>query len=147
LTAELPKGAQIVGAAGVVTDGTSRAYTKLSAVPADARLLAAVEAAASGLGIPLAPVRLAAVDALYRETPDDVQRWLGLGAHAINMETAPLYTTAAVCDVRSVWLGHISDSLSPDGAAWDSWERPASMTDVSVALTAALLERVCREGA
>ena len=31
-----------------------------------------------------------------------------------NMETAPLYAAAAVCTVRSLWLGHISDTLSLD---------------------------------
>jgi len=142
LVPELPKGAQVVAATGIVTDGTSRAYTSRDEVTADARLAAALGAAAAGLGVPLTPVRIATVDALYRETPDDVRGWLGRGARAINMETAPLYAAATACEVASLWLGHISDSLSPDTAEWDSWHRPTAMTDVTVSLTAALLEQL-----
>ena len=144
LVRDLPKGSQVVASAGIATDGTSRAYTTLDEAPAGAGLVAEVEAAAAGLGVPVAPVRVATVDALYRETREDVRRWLERGAHAINMETAPLYTVAAACGVGSVWLGHISDTLSPDGVEWESWRRPASMTDVSAAVTFALLERIVR---
>jgi purine-nucleoside phosphorylase len=56
------------------------------------------------------------------------------------METAPLYAAAAACGVRSLWLGHVSDTLSLTTHAWDSWQRPPEMTEVSVALTAGLLE-------
>jgi len=138
LVAELPKGTQIVAPAGVVTDGTSRAYTAAGEVAADPGLGAALRAVADRLGVPLVPVTVATVDALYRETPADARRWLDLGARAVNMETAPLYAAAAACGVRSLWLGHVSDSLL-DGGAWDSWERPAVFTDVTVALLAALL--------
>jgi len=142
LVADLPKGTQIVAASGVVTDGTSRAYTHLDEVAADSALMAELETAAAGLGIEVRLARVATVDALYRETPDDVRGWLARGAHAINMETAPLYAAAAACEMRSVWLGHISDSLSLDSEAWESWQRPATMTDVTVALTAGLLDRL-----
>jgi purine-nucleoside phosphorylase len=54
------------------------------------------------------------------------------------METAPLYAAAAACGVRSLWLGHVSDSLLDDGA-WDSWHRPAACTDVTVELLVAFL--------
>jgi len=142
LAADLPKGTQIVAASGTVTDGTSRAYTQRDEVAADPGLMAEVGTAAAGLGIEVTPVRVATVDALYRETPDDVRRWLAGGARAINMETVPLYAAAEICQVRSVWLGHVSDSLSLDSEAWESWQRPATMTDVTVALTAGLLDRL-----
>jgi uridine phosphorylase len=144
LVRDLAKGSQVVASAGIVSDGTSRAYTTLDEAPAGAGLVAQVEAAAAELGIPVAPVRIATVDALYRETREDVRRWLDRGAHAINMETAPLYAAAAACGVPSVWLGHISDTLSPDRVEWESWRRPASLTAVSVALAFALLERIVR---
>jgi len=90
----------------------------------------------------MTPVTVATVDALYRETPAAVRRWLALGAEAINMETAPLYAASAVCGVRSLWLGHVSDTLSLETHAWESWQRPIAMTDVTVALTVGLLERL-----
>ena len=93
------------------------------------------------LGIAVVSVKIATVDALYRETPSDVQCWVGLGAQAINMETAPLYAAASMCGVRAVWLGHISDTLWLTTQTWDSWQRPAAMTDITVALTIGFLER------
>jgi len=137
----LPKGTQIVATHALATDGTSRAYSAAADAVADAELAATLIGTARRLGIAVAPVTIATVDALYRETPADVQRWIGLGAQAINMETTPLYAVASVCGVRSVWLGHISDTLSATTVTWDSWQRPAAMTDVTVALTLGLLER------
>ena len=143
LVETLPKGAQIVGARGVVLDGTARAYTTADTADGDPGLLALVQRLAERQGIPLAPARIAGVDALYRETPDDVRRWLGLGVEAINMETPTLYAAAGVCGVRSVWLGHVSDTLWLATERWDSWQRPAAFTDVTVALTVGLLETLC----
>jgi uridine phosphorylase len=143
LVESLPKGTQIVGGRGVVVDGTTRAYTDADSVEPDASLLAAVRGIAQRQGVPLATARLAGVDALYRETPDDVRRWLSLGAEAINMETPTLYAAGVTCGVRSVWLGHISDTLWLTTQTWDSWQRPASFTDVTVALTVGLLETLC----
>ena len=137
----LPKGTQIVAESGLATDGTSRAYTIAAEAVADARLSATLVATATRLGIAVWPVKIATVDALYRETPADVQRWVGLGAQAVNMETTPLYAAASVCGVRAVWLGHISDALSVTTQTWDSWQRAAAMTAVTVALTIGFLEQ------
>ena len=137
----LPKGTQIVAESGLATDGTSRAYTSAAEAAADAGLAATLVDTATRLGIAVVSVKIATVDALYRETPSDVQCWVGLGAQAINMETAPLYAAASMCGVRAVWLGHISDTLSLTTQTWDSWQRPAAMTDITVALTIGFLER------
>jgi len=142
LVSALGKGAQILAARGLVTDGTSRAYTSAADVGPDAGLTAALATTATALGVAVTPVTVATVDALYRETPAAVRRWLALGAEAINMETAPLYAASAVCGVRSLWLGHVSDTLSLETHAWESWQRPIAMTDVTVALTVGLLERL-----
>ena len=143
LVETLPKGTQIVGARAHVADGTTRAYTSADTVDPDAGLLAAVRGIAERQGVPLTPARLAGVDALYRETPDDVRRWRALGVEAINMETPTLYAAAAACGVRSVWVGHVSDTLWLTTETWDSWQRPAALTDVTVALTVGLLESLC----
>jgi len=143
LVESLPKGTQIVGARGVAIDGTTRAYTAAEIVEPDAGLLASVRAVAAAQGVALVPARLAGVDALYRETPDDVRRWRALDVEAINMETPTLYAAAAACGVRTIWLGHVSDTLWLSTEAWDSWQRPAELTDVTVALTVGLLESLC----
>jgi purine-nucleoside phosphorylase len=142
LVPELPKGTQLMAGAGLATDGTSRAYTSRLEVPADAGLVDLLGVVAARLGVTLPAARVATVDALFRETGEDVQRWLGLGAQAINMETAPLYAAAAACGIRSLWLGHVSDTLSLTTAQWESWERPPALTDVTVALTVGLLEEL-----
>jgi len=140
LVPELSRGTQIVAVTGTVTDGTSRAYTDLAEVTGDATLSSLLVHVARDLNIELLPVKVATVDALYRETDADVRRWRAGGAVAINMETAPLYAASAVCGMKSLWLGHVSDSLA--SPQWDSWVRPAAMTDVTVALTVGLLERL-----
>ena len=140
LVETLPKGAQIVAATGVATDGTSRAYTAAGGVAADHALLGRVRALGVAQGIPVEPVTVVTVDALYRESPDDVRRWLAAGGQVVNMETSPLYAAASVCRVQAVWLGHVSDTLWLSADRWDSWQRPAAFTDVTVALTVALLE-------
>jgi uridine phosphorylase len=144
LVVDLPKGTQIVAAAAIVTDGTSRAYTDLPSVDPDAGLARACVAVAERSATPLLPVPIATVDALYRETPADVARWLAAGALAINMESTPLYAASAVCGVRAVWLGHVSDSLASQ--QWESWVRPAAMTEVTTALTVGLLETLAAGG-
>ena len=138
----LPKGTQIVAESGLATDGTTRAYTSAAEAVADAELAAALLTTATRMGIAVVPVKIATVDALYRETSADVQRWVGLGAQAINMETTPLYAAASMCSLRAVWLGHISDTLSLTTEKWDSWQRPAAITDMTVALTIGLLEQI-----
>lgn len=142
LVEALPKGTQIVGASGIMTDGTSRAYAGPSGGPGrrPAQSRAGHRRATAD---PACTGAATAVDALYRETPDDLRRWLGLGVEAINMEISPLYAAAAVCGVRSVWLGHVSDTLSLTTRQWVSWQRPAAMTDITIALTVALLETLC----
>jgi uridine phosphorylase len=142
LVPELPKGTQLYAPAGLVTDGTSRAYTARGEVPADPGLSGALTIVARDLGIEVHPAPIATVDAIYRETADDVRRWLALGARAVNMETTPLYAAAAACEVRSLWLGHMSDSLSLETSAWESWVRPATMTEVSVSLIGGLVETI-----
>jgi uridine phosphorylase len=142
LVEDLPQGTQVVAARGLVTDGTSRAYTSASETAPDSGLAELLAATAMQLQIAVAPVTIATVDALYRETPEAVGHWRDLGAQAINMETAPLYAAASMCDVRAIWVGHISDSLSSATDAWQSWARPADMTDVTVALTVGVLEQL-----
>jgi uridine phosphorylase len=111
LVPDLPKGTHVVASTAIVTDGTSRACTKTSTLPANVALYAALEAVVDELEADVMPVKIATVDAVYRETDDAVRRWLGRDAQAINMETSPLYAASVVCGVKSLWIGRISDSL------------------------------------
>jgi uridine phosphorylase len=136
----LTKGTQIVASAGIVTDGTSRAYTTRDESAAEPALCATVQAIGEKSDIAITPVKIATVDAVYRETDAAVQSWLDKGAQAINMETTPFYAASAACGIKSVWLGHISDCLVDN--TWDTWERPDSMTDRSIAITVGLVHHL-----
>jgi uridine phosphorylase len=136
----LTKGTQIVASTGIVTDGTSRAYTKQDNLAASSELCSAVCAVGDELGVKVVPVKVATVDAVYRETNADIQRWLSSGAEVINMETTPFYAASAKCGVESVWIGHVSDCLVND--EWDSWERSDSITETGVRITVGVLERL-----
>ncbi len=137
---DLAKGTQITATTGIVTDGTSRAYTEADEVGADPELYGALQSVEGNPGVDVIPVRVATVDAVYRETDADIQKWLGRGAQAINMETTPFYAASAACGVKSLWMGHISDCLA--NQEWDTWERPISMTEKSIEITVSLLESI-----
>jgi uridine phosphorylase len=141
LVPELPKGTHVVASTAIMTDGTSHAYTEASTLPVDVELYAALEAVVDESGADVTPVKIATVDAIYRETDDAVRRWLSRGAQAINMETSPLYAASAACGVKSLWIGRISDSLL--GREWDSWMRAESRTDISASDYQMLVRTVC----
>lgn len=136
---DIPKCAHIVALRGLVTDGTSRAYTKANSVSADDELLRMLLSIKHNLKNEIILTIIATVDAIYQETDAAVQEWSNLGAQAINMETTPLYAASAACGIRSLWLGYISDRLLDN--KWDDWSGlPDSLDDDSADMTIALLE-------
>ena len=132
----LKRGRMIAGVSGLPTDGTTRAYGFTQPVAADRGLL---EAAMRIVGTEsLAPATVATVDALYRETPDLIDSYRANGAQVVNLETSPLYASACSCNVRSLWLGYVSDHLFD--REWHDWYLPAGqVADETVALCKALL--------
>lgn len=139
ISRSIPKHAHIVASRGLVTDGTSRAYTKANFVNADDKLLRILLSIKHDLRNEIIPTVVATVDAIYQETDIAVQKWANLGAQAINMETTPLYAASIVSGVRSLWLGYISDRLL--NKKWDDWsDLPASLNHDSANMTIAVLE-------
>lgn len=127
LVASLPKGSIIVADSALAVDGTSRAYTGELHVDAAPELLQAVSQAAGECTLCVHAATVANVDAVYRETPAQIEELRGQGADVVNMETSVLYAASLVCGVRSVWLGEISDTLV--GERWDAWTGPALVTE------------------
>lgn len=117
----VPRGSLIAGASALASDGTTRAYSCEPIVQPDATLLQ--EAIRSAGEDPLTCVKVATVDALYRETHPLIEHYKAQGAQVVNMETSPLYAAARACDVRAVWLGYVSDHLLH--GQWDDWYVPA----------------------
>ncbi|MCI3923133.1 hypothetical protein MO973_23190 [Paenibacillus sp. TRM 82003] len=115
------KGDLIVASNSLLTDGTSRAYLPNEIrTDGDEGLLDLTRDAAKALDIRVTEVTTANVDALYRETRALISEFQRQGAQAVNLETSALYASARVCEVHSVWLGFISDSLVDE--RWDSWD-------------------------
>jgi len=139
ISSDIPKCTHIVASKGLVTDGTSRAYTKVVSVDADDKLLGILQSSRPNYEI--IPVNIATVDAIYQETDIAVQEWTNLGAQAINMETTPLYAASTFCGVKSLWLGYISDCLVDN--RWDDWwGLPESLDEQSADITISLLESI-----
>jgi uridine phosphorylase len=139
ISRDLPKCTHIVALKGLTTDGTSRAYTKANSVDADDELFRTLQSTRQSFKNEIIPTTIATVDAIYQETDVAVQEWISLGAQAINMETTPLYAASAMCGVKSLWLGYISDCLLDN--KWDDWfGLPDSLDHDSANMTIALLE-------
>ena len=128
----LPKGSQVVVDTALTTDGTSRAYTDEAELGADPQLRALALSAGEKLSCRVHIVRAVATDAIYRETEDDVIAWRSRGAQVVNMETSALYAASAICGIRSVWIGHVSDCLV--GSEWEQWTDVEDMAVVSARL-------------
>ena len=140
LIAEFPRGTQSVASRAVVTDGTSPHYTSRDVVYPDPGLLDLARTVAGDAGIPTRDACVATVDAVYRETPELVESYRAKGAHIVNMETAPFYAAAARCDVRALWIGHVSDCLSDSG--WEPWDDLDDMTAATADWAARIIGRL-----
>lgn len=139
ISRDLPKCTQITAVKGLVTDGTSRAYTKVKSLNADPGLLQTLSSIQNMLKHTVVPTTIATVDAIYQETDKAVRKWASLGAQAINMETAPFYAASKLCGIKSLWLGYISDCLV--GGGWDDWYNlPITLKDEVADTTVALIE-------
>ncbi|MBN1344906.1 MAG: hypothetical protein JXQ73_19585 [Phycisphaerae bacterium] len=116
---DLPQGRLIVAESALPLDGTSRAYGAQAVHQAEDSLIRTAIWHAGANHADLTPVTAVTVDALYRETPELMEGLRAQGGQVINLETSTLYTVAAACGVRSLWLGYVSDCLT-DGR-WADW--------------------------
>jgi len=120
----LGRGAFVIAGDALPTDGISRAYGAGTRQVGDPDLAATVAAAMRRLDREPVTVTAAAVDALYRETPELIEEFRAQGGHVVNLETSSLYTVAAACGVRTVWFGFVTDCLV--GEQWQDWYLDAS---------------------
>jgi uridine phosphorylase len=126
IAADLPRGTQIVAVSALTTDGTSRAYTDGTEVCVDPAIYAAMQRAERVHPWQLRPVKVATIDAIYRETDTLIRSLVKCGAETLNMEVTPFYAASAVCSVESIWIGHVSDCLV--NHAWEPWDNLDQIT-------------------
>jgi uridine phosphorylase len=142
IAADLPRGTQIVATAALTSDGTSRAYTDEDEVYVSPTVYAAAQRAERVRPWQLCPVKVATIDAIYRETDTLIQALAERGAETVNMEVTPFYAASAVCGVESVWIGHVSDCLT--NRAWEPWDNLDQMTVQSARIGLDVLKELLR---
>ena len=142
IAANLPRSTQIVATAALTTDGTSRAYVDEAEVCVNPAIYAAIQRAERAHSWRLRGVKVATIDAIYRETDTMIRVLAGRGAETVNMEVTPFYAASAVCGVESVWIGHVSDCLV--NHAWEPWDNLEQMTAQSAQIGLDVLEELLR---
>ncbi|MFX0064366.1 MAG: hypothetical protein ACFFC7_19505 [Candidatus Hermodarchaeota archaeon] len=135
----LQLGQPVLASSALPTDGTTQAYFQKKVKPDSEMLNLALEAG-KRISSNLKEVTVATVDALYRETKEAVKTWRSQGAQIINMETSPFYAASIMCDVKSVWIGYITDRLMDN---WESWHwKRGEATILSETLCKELIQSV-----
>jgi len=118
---KVKRGQQFIIDRALVTDGTSKAYVPQGALQCepDADLLDLASSIAQDRGSAISRVTGLTVDAIYRETKENVSTWRSMGGEVMNMEVTPFYASAKACGMRAIYIGHVSDELFGD--SWQSW--------------------------
>jgi uridine phosphorylase len=107
----LELGQLLVVTEAIAEDGTSRALGAPARVSADAELMQRLIAAGDGR-LPIGPV--VSTDLFYDAPAGTEQRWLTLGARAVEMEAATLFALAARRGLRAGALLIVTDVLLPE---------------------------------
>jgi DeoD family purine-nucleoside phosphorylase len=111
LDPRLALGDLVIVTEAITDDGTSRALGAGERAAGDAALIAALTAAADGVGW-RGPV--VSTDLFYDGTPGREERWLAAGALAVEMESATLFALAARRGVTAAALLAVSDLVLPE---------------------------------
>jgi len=113
LRLDLPPGSLVLCEAALRDEGTSYHYAP-EGVPArpDPALTAGLEAALAAQGLAARRATAWTTDAIYRETPLEVERHRASGAHVVEMEAAALFMVAAFRKVPIAACFSVSDTLA-----------------------------------
>jgi purine-nucleoside phosphorylase len=118
ISPEVHIGDILVPAMAWIDEGTSRGYPhdpsqrSRPSVLLTRRIRAAMKKAA----LPFHDGAVWTTDAIFRETPDKVQRFQNMGALAVEMEMSALFTVAAYLNIALTGILVVSDDLS--SLAW-----------------------------
>ena len=118
----------ILPTSAVRDEGTSYHYVKPSReIACHPGALKTAAAALTEMGIPFSTGKTWTTDAMYRETPDMIERRRSEGCVTVEMETAAFFAVSSYYDLPLVQLLYAGDDVS--GATWDSrnWNRQKSI--------------------
>jgi purine-nucleoside phosphorylase len=113
LRAEIAAGDLLIVTEAICEDGTSRALASSERVAPSAALLSALVAAG---GADARQVVAVSTDLFYDRDPDAHARWAGLGASAVELETAALLALARRRGVRAASLLVAAEVTDVDGS-------------------------------
>lgn len=104
----------------LVNDGTSKCYIKdRPVIHIDPYILKTIRIVSEGNGKPVKEVKAATVEVLYRQNEELLKPWRDKGCEIVNWELTPLYAASQVCNMKCLWLGHISDVELDE--VWNDW--------------------------
>ncbi len=113
ISPDLAVGDVLVPSGSIIDEGTSSHYTGKTAVSHPAPgAVDPIRSALSQTGTAFAEPLVWTTDALYRETPGKVARFLGRGAAAVEMELSALFTVARYREVQAAGVLVVSDLLT-----------------------------------
>jgi DeoD family purine-nucleoside phosphorylase len=118
LDGELALGDLVIAEAAIASDGASRALGAGDRVPADAQLVAALQAAAAdgaGDGARVRSGLIATSDLFYDRDPGRSGTWRAAGALAIEMEAATLLRVGELRGIAVGCLLAVTDVFDADG--------------------------------
>lgn len=118
---DIAKGTQVIVVDTLNTDGTSKVYCPHEdAIKANAKMISMAQRVSNRMAFAVLNVRGATTDTFYRETEKLIAPWRKCGAQVLNIEISPLYASAEICRIATIWIGHISDRLLPNNE-WEEW--------------------------
>lgn len=120
----------IIPTSAVRDEGTSYHYVEPSReIACHQEMLEAAAAILSKKGVPFTTGKTWTTDAMYRETPDMIERRRKEGCVAVEMEAAAFFAVSKFYDIPLVQLLYAGDDVS--GSSWDSrnWNTQKSIRE------------------
>lgn len=117
LREEFIPGSIVLASSGIVSDGTSREYSKLSEVKASEHFMIQYNKLDPSLRDGVLPGTAWTSDAIYREYPSKIQSWIQAGADFVNMNTSHFYAVSSAVGIEALCFSLISDYVG--GEKWE----------------------------
>lgn len=133
----------IVPASAIRDEGTSYHYLEASReVACHPYALETAVSTLTDMGVPFTLGKTWTTDAIYRETPDRIERRRSEGCISVEMETAAFFAVSQFYDIPLVQLLYAGDDVS--GSAWDSrnWNTQKSIRANLIECSLKVMERL-----
>jgi uridine phosphorylase len=113
VSSELSIGGAVVPGVGLIDEGTSRHYAPdITVSRPSPRLAERLAQSCTAAGLTVSTGGVWTTDAVFRESPEKVERFRGFGAAAVDMESSAVFTVAAFLGIEAAALLLVSDELS-----------------------------------